>query len=95
MGLRQDDQLALNLVNVRLVFSARNQFATRGRTHRGRGQGGGSRGRPYKRSQGIQLIEDDKAFVHGTKRRLNLVDDTSDSISAVAPHAMKILSWNC
>ncbi|KAL0361355.1 UNVERIFIED_CONTAM: hypothetical protein Sradi_3820000 [Sesamum radiatum] len=37
----------------------------------------------------------DEDSVHAAKKKLQVGDDHSNSISAVPPRAMKILAWNC
>ncbi|KAL0320307.1 UNVERIFIED_CONTAM: hypothetical protein Sradi_5292200 [Sesamum radiatum] len=75
-------RLALNLVNVLLHFTTQSCFPSQGVMRRGRHPGRGVRGRPRKRDRGIQIIEAECSSVHEAKRRLLLVDDMSDSISA-------------
>ncbi|KAL0454803.1 UNVERIFIED_CONTAM: hypothetical protein Slati_0819500 [Sesamum latifolium] len=75
-------KLDLNLVNVPLQFTAQNPVGTKGIARRGRPAGRCGRGRPRKRYSGGPVLENDSAYVHIAKRRLCLIDDSSDSISA-------------
>ncbi|KAL0427400.1 UNVERIFIED_CONTAM: hypothetical protein Slati_2914800 [Sesamum latifolium] len=80
----QEVPTGLNLVNVPLQFTSQNMFSIRGSVGRGCRPVRGARGRPRKRNRGAPVLENDAAFVHNAKRRLNLVDNSSDSISAVS-----------
>ncbi|KAL0378315.1 UNVERIFIED_CONTAM: hypothetical protein Sradi_3137000 [Sesamum radiatum] len=62
----------LNLVSIPLKFTSHYQFAARGQGRRGRPPGRGVGGRSNKRTRGIQLLEQDKAWVH-VRKLLELV----------------------
>ncbi|KAL0438955.1 UNVERIFIED_CONTAM: hypothetical protein Slati_2378500 [Sesamum latifolium] len=79
--VEQEDDIEINLINVPLQFTTQNNFSFRGGARRGR-PFRGIRGRPKKRSRGVQLIELEGVVVHNAKRRLLLSEDTSDSILA-------------
>ncbi|KAL0456053.1 UNVERIFIED_CONTAM: hypothetical protein Slati_0944500 [Sesamum latifolium] len=80
--VEQENKLSLNLVNIPLQFTPQDPFSDKGVARRGRGSGRGARGHPRKRSSGVPIIKFDGAFVNEAKRRLNLVDASSNSISA-------------
>ncbi|KAL0463454.1 UNVERIFIED_CONTAM: hypothetical protein Slati_0233000 [Sesamum latifolium] len=70
-----------SLVNIPLQFTSEHNTVERRMLRRGRPPGRTSRGGRIKRQCGVQIIENDMALVNANKRRMHLLDDSSDSIS--------------